>query len=513
MTFSDKDFSNLENWFSGQSFEQLRAYLIDICRENYEIASKFFTEINFENNRDNPKLLIADIQEKANILINGKYGGYYDIPDYSGLVEMIDRVLSPGTADELLKLMPKLFVAIDEQVQAYDENGEISDEAVQCYEIAVEILRLSSLNPSDKLLWAIEHIIYDGLDLSTALSDFLDEDHSVESWSGAADKLLERLEKNQIFIDDNDLEKHRLFECNNNNNNNYYYYYNYKRNEFSDMLILTLKKSNRQDEILSILKNEVKTTKEYNHLVKYLIQLGNFDEANKYIAQGIKDTCNSSPDITKSLQKIRADIYSQIKDWGNVLSYYVYEFVYVPSTDNYAQVRELALQMNCWPVARQLLFEYLEFGVLPWNQKAWNWPEPDQAELSVINQRQISVPMASTLIEIALFEDDPAAVIKLYNQFHDKYASSYSHFDLKVADQVKHLDPDLALNIWKNKAEIEIEKANRYSYFSARDYLKSAGDLLKDLNRQAEWSEYLNRLRSDNIRKKLLIKILSDLSS
>jgi len=73
--------------------------------------------------------------------------------------------------------------------------------------------------------------------------------------------------------------------------------------------------------------------------------------------------------------------------------------------------------------------------------------------------------------------------------------------------------PDRALEIWRGLAERQIALTKPNAYETAAGYLRNARDLLKKLNREDVWKDYLASLRQAHIRKTRLLEILDRLES
>jgi len=71
--------------------------------------------------------------------------------------------------------------------------------------------------------------------------------------------------------------------------------------------------------------------------------------------------------------------------------------------------------------------------------------------------------------------------------------------------------PDRALEIWRGLAERQIALTKPNAYETAAVYLRNARDLLKKLNREYVWKDYLAALRQANARKSRFIEVLDRL--
>ncbi|MDR1657800.1 MAG: SWIM zinc finger family protein [Deltaproteobacteria bacterium] len=483
--------AKLEAWFSGQSLAQLMALLLGICREHADIAAEFIDMINLQNG-NTPKLL-QKIKMQARQLIESApdWDDCYDTPpDYSALLKTMKQALPFGLADELLDVIGRVLGGLQEQVEIYDHNGEFACDVEPCYSTAVEILRASSLDSAEKMLWAVDQIIADQFELSAPLEEYLNEKHPADSWSEVADDLLKRLEKSKPTASDR----------------------SWGRDQLSNFAIHALEESGRRDEIIPLCEQEAPLTKSYVRLVGRLMEAGRTDDAERYITTGIAATYKDLAGIASSLRKLRIQILSSRKDWAGVITHHVCEFVEDPSTSDYGEVKKAAAKMKLWPQIRTLLLEYLQSGALPWQHKGWNLPAPDKAELLRSDRWRKKFPEVETLVEIAILEKDPAEVVKWHDLFPKKERYGFNDLELEIAEAVKKYDPERSLAIWKRLAEAEIAQTRPAAYQIAGKYLKKAGQLMVDLKREPEWRDYVFKLRAANARKKRLMEVLDTVS-
>ncbi len=481
----------LEAWLRGQSVKQLVVLLLGVCREHPDVATELTDRIAVESGQASG--LMRKIRRQTRTLIEGPNWqdgyGYGDSPDYSTLLKMMELALPLGVADELLNIMASILEAVQEQIGIYDHDGEFAEAAAPCYATAVVLLRASTLDHTQKLLWAVEHVLADEYSLGDSLERYLAEKHPSGSWSEVADELLGRLKKRETFQENR----------------------RWKRDRLSDITIHALEESGRHDEIVPLCEQEAKLTKSYERLVRRLLAAGRSDDAERHIARGVAATYSDLPGIASSLLKLRAQIYSDRKDWAGVLAHHVCEFVESPSTADYEEVKRAATKMKRWPAVRASLLEYLRSGTSPWRQTGWDWPAPDEVELIRSGRWKKTFPKVEALIEIAILEKEPTEIAKWHDQLQKSGRYGTDWLELKVAEAVKKQDPDRALAIWKKLAEAEIALTKPAAYQAAGGYLKKAGQLMADLKREPEWHDYLVRLRAANARKKRFIEVLDAL--
>jgi uncharacterized Zn finger protein len=82
-------------------------------------------------------------------------------PDYSGVRRKIETLLQAGHTDELLPLGRELVTIGIRQMEESDDVGETGREIADCMPVIVEALDRSSLDPADKLDWALDALLED----------------------------------------------------------------------------------------------------------------------------------------------------------------------------------------------------------------------------------------------------------------------------------------------------------------------------------------------------------------
>jgi uncharacterized Zn finger protein len=492
---TDATTSTLKAWFSCLSAEKLTNILMEICGDYPDIARDLIHRSKLE--KGDSSGLLSDITLEADSLASIRdpgdnyYHRYDDVPDYEALLKKVRQALSFGITTELLPIFEKLLEGVQEQVQIFDENGEFCMEVEECYTVAAEVLELATIESAEKILWAIERILADEYDIAESLSKYLEKDHPTDSWSEVANELLMRL---------SELEKPTSG-------------HDYYRDQLSNFAILSLQKSGRNSEIIPLCEREVNQTMSYVRLVSNLLKENRVSEAEQYIVKGVSETYDKYPGISSQLQTMRVELHSTRKQFDLVQAHYICRFVDSPSEQSYLAVKTASDKLKCWQSVRNLIWEYLQNGVLPWEQADWVWVKPDQTQLAGIRPNK-NFPMARVLIHLSILENNPAQVIDWYKRlpkdtrFNNMTCQA---IDLEVAKAVSGYDPELSLSIWKRKVAEEIAVTKPHAYCLARTYLKEISALMTRLNRNKDWQVYLGQLRNEHKRKRLLIKEIEDL--
>jgi uncharacterized Zn finger protein len=411
-------------------------------------------------------------------------------PDYSGIRKKLETLLKAGHTDEVLTLGREIVTTGTRQVEESHDEGETEMEIAACMPVVVEALDRSPLEAADKLAWALDVVLEDQYELCEAFAEYLHRRHPQTVWHTLADRLLARLHELKGaqpadgFIRD------------------------YKRDQLSNWAIHALEEADREGEIIPLCIAEAKGTGGYERLVKLLMEAGRYEDAEKWIKEGIRDLGPKWPGIAAGLRGSLLEIRTLQQNWPVVAALQVEEFVRRPSC-HFFKCQPASDKTESWPLVRQALLRFLEKGELPWKQQDWPLPESG-LDRPGGDQRQ-RFPLLSELINIAILEKKPDQVLKWYDQ---RPQDNYGRFGVDedaIASAVQAHAPDRAVAIWQNKAERLIAQVKPSAYQEAVQFLRKAGEVMSQQNQPAQWDQYLRSLREAHARKRCLMEILDGL--
>jgi uncharacterized Zn finger protein len=409
-------------------------------------------------------------------------------PDYSEIRRKLNTLLEAGHPDEVLDLGRELMIVGLRQAEESDDEGETADQVASCMPVIVEALDRSSLSLAAKLAWAVEAVLKDPFEICSDFEEYLGRRHPKEAWNTLADQLLTQLKTFGRSRSEDEFSR------------------NYARDRLSDWAIYALQHAGRPDEIIPLCEAEAPKTGSYERLVGWLIHKHRYEDAERWIHEGIRATEKKLPGIAQSLRDQLKTIRASQKDTPALAALEVEEFVRSPSRKVLADCEKTSRDLGVWPSVRAHLLTYLESGVLPWKQKGWPLPltgldVPERAP------RQ-TFPLVEELIDIAIYEKDPERVLYWYDR-RPKSRFGWAWVDEdRIAEAIETYAPDRAVAIWKSKAENLIARASPSAYEEAARYLRKVGAVLAREGRQQEWTRYLQELRDTHARKRRLIEVL-----
>ncbi len=485
---------NIDNFLKNKTKDQLLNLIQELAGQFPELARELADRNQVISG--NTGALVTRLRQEIRVL--GAEPGWRNswnregyTPDYSRVRKKLQVLLRAGHADEVLALGRDLLTIGIRQAEESHDEGETAREIADCMPVMVEALDRSSLDPADRLNWALEAVLEDPFDLCEAFGEYLHRPHPPTAWHRLADRLLARLPglKGARGSDDFSL--------------------NYERDRLSDWAIHALERAGREEEIIPLCIAEAPRTKSYDRLVIRLMAAGRTNDSEKWINAGLRDLGEKWPGLTAALREKMREIRRGEENWPVVAALQVEEFVYDPSLKAYTACRQACERTETWDKVRAALLGYLEKGELPWTQP--DWPLPASGLDRPKADQRVQFPLISNLIDLAIHEKKPDQVLKWYDQRPKGPWGRLWVDEDAIATAVKTQAPERAVAIWKSQAERLIAQVKPVAYQEAVKFLKKAGEVMAKQKQQSEWDQYLGSLREAHARKRRLMELLDGL--
>lgn len=412
-------------------------------------------------------------------------------PDYSGIKKKLETLLEAGYADEVIILGRELVSTGIRQISESHDEGETEMEVAACMPVIVKALDQSSLDPVEKLSWALNVELEDQFEVCEAFAEYLQRRHPTSAWSALAYRLLDRLKDMKPSTAEHGFSSR------------------FERDRLGDWAIHALDRAGRKDESLMLCKSETQKTGNYERLVALLISDRQYAEAERWIKEGIRTIKNKWPGIAAGLRNQLREIRLQQKNWPAIAALQVEDFIRHPSRQAFIDCKKAAGQVQVWAEVREHLLHYLEKGELPWKQK--NWPLPDSGLEAPETRSKDQYPMVSELIDLAILEKKPDQVLHWYDNFQENKYSCYGVDHDEIAAAIEAYTPDRAVAIWKHEAERLIDEVKPKAYLEAGNYLRKAAMVMVKEDKLKEWKWYLKTLKERHARKIRLLEVLETL--
>ena len=422
------------------------------------------------------------------------------IPDYSGVRERLEALLSAGHADEVVSLGEELMDAGKEQVEMSHDEGETATEIAECMTVVFRALSQSSLSPAKQILWAVDMELSDDYDLCGDTEVFWNKEQSPEAWTVVADDLARRLSEREPKKEQEGLLRE------------------YRRDRLSNWLIHALFQAGRDDEVIPLCEREAEVTGSYARLVDALMEAERWEEAEQWAQKGIEATSDSMSGVASDLRGRLRKLSEQAGDVLRVAAFRADEFFERPSLSSFRELEKAAEQAEVGPAVRAGAMRYLETGKRPPKsgseaKELPAWPLPETGVVATKSSWQPEIPMTSVLIDLAIAEKNPEEVLRWHDraQAQEKGRGWGGYSEDRVAEAVAETYPERAVEIWKKLAEAQIAQVKPKAYEVAADHLHKAHRVLGRLGREAEWKAYLAQIRKTHYRKRRLLEILDRL--
>jgi uncharacterized Zn finger protein len=412
-------------------------------------------------------------------------------PDYSGIRRKLDTLIDAGFADEALSIGKELMKSGMNQVGMSQDDGQTAEEIEECMPVIIKALQQSSLPPADKLYWALDVLLADEYDLCGSFDKFLQLKHPPAAWNELADRLLVRLD-----------------ELKDEPKNNGYGYSSIRRT-LVDYIIHALNRCGRRKEVIPLCEMEAEKAGDYGRLVGRLIALKRYRDAERWIWKGLHACKQGEAGTAHSLREWMIKLLTLEKRWPEVAAIQCEEFVRYPSWQTFTDCRGTCFKNGTWTVVRECLLNFLENGHRPWEQNGW--PLPASALEPPETERREKFPRLIDLIDIAINENKPDQVLRWYDCLSRKTSDRFRVDDDEIATAIQKHAPERAVAIWIKMAEAQIALTKPSAYQQAARCLQKAGKVMSRLNKRAQWRQYLETLRTNNIRKVRLVEILDGL--
>ncbi len=432
--------------------------------------------------------LIADIDAISGEIPDEDYwvGG---IPDYSPVQERMETLLAAGYTDEVVLAGEILLRKGTRQIEMVNDEGETIDQIAACMDVVFTALALSPRPPHEKILYAVDAELRDEFDLCAGAERVLAEDFPEEEWSIVADRLLARLEETAPPERDDSFSSR------------------YRRERLVTRTVAALDRAGRHEDGTILQMMEAEKTDNYPALAARLFRDGRRDEALKWISRGIAETEKTAPGIADELRTLLREMREKESDWPVVAAIRAEEFFREPTYPAFRHLEEASRRAGVWDTVRDAAMQYLISGERP--------PTGDGVIPGVLpdtgigiwpSRREIRIPVADTLIEIAIAEQNPGEVLRWHEQWEEDVIERHMRRNLedRVAEAIADAYPERAIAIWRKKAERLIAEARPQSYEESAHYLRK----MRSRMETREWEEYLGDLRRKHARKRRFLEAL-----
>ena len=228
---------DIDGFLKGKTKAQLIDLIHDLARQYPEMARDLSDRKQVISG--NTEALVTRLRKEIRDL--GSEPGWQNYwnsegytPDYSGIRKKLQKMLQAGHTGEVLSLGRGLVTTGIRQGEESHDEGETAREIAACMPVIVEALDRSSLDPANKLTWALDALLEDQFEVCEAFAEYLHRQHPQTVWHTLADLLLARLHGLKSTKGADDFSR------------------NYERDRLSDWAIHALERAGREAEIIPL---------------------------------------------------------------------------------------------------------------------------------------------------------------------------------------------------------------------------------------------------------------------
>ncbi|NTU53393.1 MAG: SWIM zinc finger domain-containing protein [Chlorobiaceae bacterium] len=418
------------------------------------------------------------------------------LPDYSGVEQRMRALLDAGHADAVFELGQELWQRGNEQVGRSNDDGETAMSIGGCMKIVLKALSESRLSRRDQLVWLFDHLREDAHDLLDGVEKVIEDTrYSTADWHDLSVDLEERLKQIPVSEKDEWRRQHR-------------------RTKFVAQLKEAYERAKESVKVRPLLEREAGPCRDYEPLVEYLIEAGDFERARFWCIEGYGKTNEDAPGIANALKRRLLDLAAKEKKYDLVAAYRALDFFQNPSAATFTALRDAAEKIAQWPVVREAAIGFLHNGKVPAASGescgTWFLPETEVGQLKNPGQKSSRVfPELTVLTEIAILEKRHDDVVALFKELCQtgKCGRGISE---KVAEAVRTSYPDTSLKIWRITVDNLIAEVKPHAYQEAAGYLRKMHKVWHETNRLAEWNALIAELRTRHKPKRRLMEVLND---
>ena len=434
-------------------------------------------------------------------------------PDYSRVKHRLERLLELGHPDAVVRLGSEIMTLGNEQIGQSNDEGETAEAVGECVPVIFQALVASTLPPARKLLFAIDAHLQDDYGIvNDAANVILKMPAAQTAWSEVSDILVQRVKS--PVRDDDSFSRQYLHE------------------RIADWLIRALENAGRKDEILAVCEQEARLSGSYERLVKRLIEKKQYEEAERWAAEGIEKTVAKLPGIASGLEKLLGEMAIQRRQWPIAAAHAAFEFFSHPTRYSFQKLLKAAAKAGYEDSIRSIALSFLETGVspLPSPGKASakrvvnaEWPLPMPAYLlpllgSESRFRPVESQHFDVLIDMAIADRRHDDVLRWYDAMQAgqkprvgmSWYGSGGYGD-QVAAAVKESHPERSLAIYRQRVDDHLPHASASAYEVTAGYLRKMRPILKALHREVEWDGLIADIRARYKNRPKFMEILDKL--
>jgi len=247
------------------------------------------------------------------------------------------------------------------------------------------------------------------------------------------------------------------------------------------------------ESLVEVKKKDLSCAYHYLQIAELYKKSGNHDKAFEWAEEGLK----VFPDRTDSrLRDFLAAEYHRRKRHDEAMKLIWADFSDQASMANFQKLKTHAERVGQWPAWREKALDFIRKDIRRTKQsgggrlRTWNASGSN-----------------SLLVEIFLWENDPDAA---WQEAQAEGCSERLWMLLAAGREQDH--PQDAIDVYKKWIDPTVEKKNNQAYEDAANLMRKIRVLMKRLNRDAEFADYLRKVKAAHKPKRNFMKLLDQIN-
>lgn len=516
--------SDIVEFLQAKSKDDLVTIIMQACRDDAKLRQIYVDRIMLETG--DHAAMIREAQKELRSVTSkeawyNSWEGRGSLPDYSRLQSQLRSLVDAEQFDSVVQLGRELIERGIQQVGQSHDDGATAFQIMTTLSIIAEAIVPCSLTDVEKILFVIDSFLEDDYGLCDAFGQVLDRRFSKSVWTEVAESLKLRLPSQVVD------KKDRISDD---------FTRRYQRERLTGWILRALEASGDEVAATNFCIDEATKAGSYQRAVDRLIAMKRYDEAKALASQGLEKTDPTYFGLIHRLQDSLATIASKNNDHSVAAAVAAERFVARPDVSSLQDLLQAAKKAKCEAATKAVAMHFLETGESPSftngskpqtkktkkvessQMNCWPFLAPPRplagSHRGVAGQADVPSPHFDVLIQLAIQQRDPEAVLRWYDESQasqTRYPFRFNFFEAQVADAVSSTHPDRAIELYCKEADQLAAETNPKLYPQSVSLLKKARQVLKANQREDEFEGILADFHNRHRRKSRLVQLLHNL--
>jgi len=247
---------------------------------------------------------------------------------------------------------------------------------------------------------------------------------------------------------------------------------------------------NDVEAIVAVKSKDLSSTYHFLEIAETYKDAGEPDKALEWAEKGLK----AFPEDTDSrLREFLANEYHRRKRYSEAMKLIWADFIYHPGLENYRGLKDHAERIKEWPKWREQALGHVRAIIADAKEH-----KPQSCGYRTNDQDH------STLVEIFIWEKNIETAWQ-----EAQTGGCGDHLWMQLAQLREKEHPADSFGVYRAQVEPLVQQTNNQSYREAIRLIKKIRELMKNLNKEKEFAEYVSSLKAKYRLKRNFIKLLN----